>query len=111
MITLIGIPVGIMLVALYPFALLLGFLVGALFVASYVPVVFKKPPPPTVGQAVGHFAIALAVVMLVAKIPSLGGFLVLVLLVLGVGAFEVELFRRMRSGSRSMRGGVEVVRP
>lgn len=110
MITLIGIPVGIMLVALYPFALLLGFLVGALFVASYIPVVLKKPPPPTVTHAIGHFAVALAVVMLVAKVPSLGGFLILVLLVLGVGAFEVELYRRMRSGSRGARG-VEVVRP
>ena len=109
MITLIGIPVGIMLIALYPFALLLGFLVGALFVASLVPQLLKRPPPPTVAQAIGHFAIALAVVMLVAKVPSIGGLFLLAVLVLGVGAFEVELFRRMRSGSRTR--GVEVVRP
>jgi cytoskeletal protein CcmA (bactofilin family) len=110
MITLIGIPVGIMLIALYPFALLLGFLVGALFVASLVPQVFRQPPPPTVAKAIGYFAIALAVVMLLAKVPSIGSLFLVAVLVLGVGAFEVELFRRMRSGSR-MRGGVEVVRP
>lgn len=109
MITLIGIPVGIMLIALYPFALLLGFLVGALFVASLVPQLLKRPPPPTVAAAIGHFAIALAVVMLVSKVPSIGGLFLVAVLVLGVGAFEVELFRRMRSGSRTR--GVEVVRP
>ncbi|HUR90214.1 MAG TPA: polymer-forming cytoskeletal protein [Ramlibacter sp.] len=108
MITVIGIPVGIMLFALYPFALLLGFLVSALFVASLIPVVLKKPPPPTVAKAIGHFAIALALVMLLAKVPSVGGVVLLVLLVVGVGAFEVELYRRMRSGSRAR---VEVVRP
>ena len=112
MITLIGIPVGVMLIALYPFALLLGFVVGALFLASFVPRVLKKPPPPTVKLAIGYFAIALAVVMLVAKLPTVGGILLCVLLVFGLGAFEVELYRRMRSGARSMRtGGVEVVRP
>jgi len=100
-ITLIGIPVGVMLFALYPFALLFGFIVGALFVASYVPTVLKKPPPPTVAKAIGYLAIALAAVMLLGKVPSVGGFIILVLLVLGVGAFEVELFRRMRSGSRN----------
>lgn len=109
MITLIGIPVGILLIALYPFALLLGFLVGALFIASLAPQLLKRPPPPTVAKAIGHFAVALAVVMLLAKVPSIGGLFLVAVLVLGVGAFEVELFRRMRSGSRSR--GVEVVRP
>jgi hypothetical protein len=109
MITVIGIPVGIMLIALYPFALLLGFLVGALFIANLVPQVFRQPPPPTVAKAIGYFAIALAVVMLLAKVPSIGGLFLTAVLVLGVGAFEVELFRRMRSSSRTR--GVEVVRP
>jgi hypothetical protein len=112
MITLIGIPVGVMLIALYPFALLLGFVVGALFLASFVPRALRKPPAPTVKLAIGYFAIALAVVMLVAKVPTVGGILLCVLLVFGLGAFEVELYRRMRSGARSARtGGVEVVRP
>jgi len=109
MITLIGIPLGLLVIALYPFALLLGFLVSALFVASFVPRVFNMPPPPTVARAITYFAIALAVLMLVAKVPSVGGWVIFVLLVIGVGAFEVELFRRMRSGSRTF-GGVEVVR-
>jgi hypothetical protein len=109
-ITLIGIPLGLMLIALYPFALLLGYLVAALFVASFVPRLLKIPPPPTVTKAIGHFAVALAVLTLVGKIPSVGTLIVVVLLVLGVGAFEVELYRRMRSGSRTFRG-VEVVRP
>lgn len=109
--TLVGIPVGVILFMLYPFALLLGFIVGALWLAGLLPRVLKRPPPPTVRAAIANFAIALAIVMLAGKVPAVGGLAVFLLLVMGVGAFEVELYRRMRSGSQGARGRVEVVRP
>lgn len=111
MITVVGIPVGVLILALYPLALLLGFIVGVLWFASWGAQLAKRPPPPTVARAIGYFALALAVVTLVSKLPVLGGILVGLLLVMGVGAFEAELFRRMRAGSGGMRGRVEVVRP
>ncbi|MEJ6023958.1 bactofilin family protein [Ramlibacter sp. PS4R-6] len=111
MITIVGIPVGILIFALYPLALLLGFVVGILWLASWITQLARKPPPPTVARAIGYFAIALLAATIVSKIPVLGGFLVGLLLLMGVGALEVELFRRMRAGSGAMRGRVEVVRP
>jgi cytoskeletal protein CcmA (bactofilin family) len=95
-VTLIGIPVAMLLVALLPFVLLLGFLVGTLWAATWLPRVLKKPPPPTVRAAIGYFAISLAVVMLLGKVPSVGGVFLFVLLILGLGAFEVEMYRRLR---------------
>jgi cytoskeletal protein CcmA (bactofilin family) len=111
MITVVGIPVGVMIFALYPLALLLGFIVGILWLASWGTQLAKMPPPPTVAKAIGYFALALVVITLVSKLPVLGGILAGLLLIMGVGAFEVELFRRMRASSGAMRGRVEVVRP
>lgn len=100
MLTIIGIPVGGMMVALYPFLLLFGFMVGTLFIANLAASLLKRPPPPTVAKAVGHYAIALAVVMLLMRVPSVGGFILCVLVVLGIGAFVIELYRRSRGNRR-----------
>lgn len=100
MLTIIGIPVGAMLVALYPLLLLFGFIVGTLFAANAATSLAKLRPPPTVARAIGHYAVALALVMLLGRVPGVGGFVILVLVVLGIGAFGVEVYRRMQSNRR-----------
>lgn len=101
--TIIGIPVGAMLVALYPILLVFGFIVGTLFAANAATSLLKLRPPPTIARAIGHYAIALAVVMLLGRVSGIGGFIVLALIVLGIGAFGVEVRRRMQSNRRSSR--------
>jgi cytoskeletal protein CcmA (bactofilin family) len=101
--TIIGIPVGAMLVALYPILLLFGFMVGTLFAANAATSLFKLKPPPTVARAIGHYAIALAGVMLIARIPGFGGLFLVVLIMLGIGAFGVEVYRRMQANRRPPR--------
>jgi cytoskeletal protein CcmA (bactofilin family) len=101
--TIIGIPVGLMLLLLYPIALLLGFVVGTLFVGNAGAALLKRPPPPTIAAAIGYFAIALAVVLLVDNVPRIGGLLIFVVFLLGVGAFLVELYRRMKASGRAAR--------
>lgn len=103
MLTIVGIPVGVMLLMLYPIALLLGFIVATLFVGNAGASLLRRPPPPTVAAAIGYFAIALAAVLLVAKAPAVGGLVLAVLILLGVGAFAVELYRRMKGGAGSRR--------
>lgn len=103
MITIVGIPVGLLLLLLYPFALLLGFIVATLFVGNSGASLIKRPPPPTIAAAIGYFAIALVVVMLLGKVPSVGGLVLCVLILFGVGAFEVELYRRMKGGAGARR--------
>lgn len=102
-VTIIGIPAGVLLMAAYPLALMLGFVVGTLWLASCVPVVLKKPPPPTVARAIGYFALTLLVVALVGQLPVLGAILVFGILVLGLGAFIVELNQRRKSTRRTVR--------
>lgn len=111
MVTVVGIPVGMLLFAVYPLAVLLGSVVGILWFAGWLTQLAGRPPPPTVARAIGHFAIALLVATAISKVPVLGSLLAGLLLIMGVGALVVELFRRMRSGSGAMRGRVEVVRP
>lgn len=94
--TIVGIPVGAMLLMLYPLALLFGFMVATLFVSNAASKLLKRQPPPTVALAVVHYGIALLAVMLLARLPSIGGLLLFVLIVLGVGAFSIELWRRMK---------------
>jgi cytoskeletal protein CcmA (bactofilin family) len=101
--TIVGIPVGLTLLMLYPIALLLGFVVGTLFVGNAGAGLLRRPPPPTIAAAIGYFATALVVVMLVAQVPRVGGLLLFLLILLGVGAFFVELYRRMKGGSRARR--------
>jgi cytoskeletal protein CcmA (bactofilin family) len=109
--TIIGIPVGGMLLALYPILLLLGFIVGTLFIANLAASLLKRPPPATIARAIGHYAIALAVVILIGRVPSAGGFFMFALIVLGMGAFAIESYRRMKGGPVSGAARLPSARP
>lgn len=93
-ITLLGIPLGLAVLALYPVLLLAGFVVGVLFVAGWLPVALRNPAPARWGASVGWFAAALLLVMLAGAVPVAGGIVVGLLSLAGIGALVLELYRR-----------------
>jgi hypothetical protein len=96
-ITLLGIPLGLAVLALYPVLLLTGFIVGVLSVARLLPAALKKPVPSGYQATVGWFALALLLVLLVGSVPVLGGLLVGLVSLAGIGACVLELYGRRQA--------------
>ncbi|MGV3569363.1 MAG: hypothetical protein ACO1PB_02105 [Ramlibacter sp.] len=94
-ITVLGIPLGIALLALYPALLLAGFLVGVLFIGELLAAAVRKDAPPrSYAAKVGWFAAALLLTLLLARVPFVGGVLVALLALAGIGACVLELYLR-----------------
>jgi cytoskeletal protein CcmA (bactofilin family) len=92
MITVIGIPVGLALFALYPVMLLLGYLAAAFFIGRRAADAMKQPQQLSLGRQALYLALALVILNLVVLIPFLGGMLVFALLVMGIGGWAVWLY-------------------
>jgi hypothetical protein len=98
-VTILGIPLGVIVLALYPVLLLVGFVVGALFFARLIPAALRKAPPTTFGASMGYAALALLAIMLLGRVPMLGGVVLALVSLLGMGACVLELYgRRQRPG-------------
>jgi len=95
-ITLLGIPLGLLLLALYPVMLLAGFFVGVLAVARRVVAALGKPQPTRFAASLGWFALALALVLLVGMVPAVGGLAIVLLTLAGTGAAVMELQGRRK---------------
>jgi cytoskeletal protein CcmA (bactofilin family) len=95
-ITLFGIPLGIAVMALYPVLLLTGFLVGVLSIARLLPAALRQPPPDRFARLIAYFAGALLLIMLVARVPFVGGLALAVVSLAGIGACVLELYERRR---------------
>lgn len=91
--TLLGIPLGLTVLALYPVLLLVGYLVGVAFIAQLAQAALRKDAPASFGWRIGFFALALLLVMLVGRVPFVGGLALGVVAVLGVGACLRDLYR------------------
>lgn len=97
-VTLLGIPLGIAVMALYPVLLLTGFLVGVLFVAQLLPPALRKPLPLTFKSAIAYCALSLLLVLLVGLVPFVGGLAIGLVSIAGIGACVLELYRRRKAG-------------
>lgn len=93
-ITLLGIPLGIALLALFPGLLLLGYVVGLLFLAWRLRVALHKPAGMRFGGSMAIVAATLLLVMLIGRLPFIGGLLHFLLVIAGVGACVLEWRRR-----------------
>ncbi|AMO22007.1 hypothetical protein GCM10027034_22860 [Ramlibacter solisilvae] len=96
-VTLLGIPLGFIVLALYPVLLLAGFVVGTLFIGRLVFKPLRRDEPPGFGTAIGWFALALLMVLLLAWVPVAGGILLALVTFAGIGACAVELYGRRKT--------------
>lgn len=96
MITVIGLPIGLALMALYPLLLLLGYLATAFFIGRATANAMKQPADFTFGKQIAFLAGALLILAVVSMIPVLGGLLMFLALVIGVGGWAVWLYQRYR---------------
>ena len=98
-ITLLGIPLGIAVMALYPALLMTGYVVGVLFIARRAQTALGKGAPGSFAMTIGYFSLALLLVLLVAMIPFIGALVSAVVMLLGLGGVVLEVVRRRRAGS------------
>jgi hypothetical protein len=95
MATIIGIPLGLLLLFAWPVWLLIGFLCGALFLSdSLAALVTRSEDGPSVGMRIGFLALVLLGVLLLTLVPFVGWVIGIILLLLGSGAILLALFTR-----------------
>jgi cytoskeletal protein CcmA (bactofilin family) len=95
MATIIGIPVGIAVLLLYPVMLLLGFVTGALSLGDRVAVWIAKRRGGVVkpGWRYAALSASLLALLLVCKVPLLGCGAAFLVLLFGLGAFWICAYR------------------
>lgn len=91
-ITIIGIPIALILAAFYAVALLVGYLVTALFVGERLARAARRHAEPTFAWRIGALAVALLLLWLAYTLPYVGGFIVFVALLAGLGAMVLQAF-------------------
>lgn len=95
-VTVLGIPLGIVVLAVYPALLLGGFVVGVLFIARLLLKALHKDTPATFAGSIGYFALGLLLMLLVASVPVAGGIAAGLLGLAGIGACVLELHARRK---------------
>jgi cytoskeletal protein CcmA (bactofilin family) len=96
MITVVGIPIGLALLALYPLLLFLGYLATAFFIGRTAADTMHQPKEFSFGRQVAFLAAALLMLVIATMIPVLGGLVVFAALVIGIGGWAMWLHQRYR---------------
>jgi hypothetical protein len=94
MITVIGIPVGLLAILGYVALLLVGYVATAVLVSGLVLDRYKSDAATRTAWRVGAAVLAMLVISTLAHVPFVGGFLALVALVMGVGAIVAAIVHR-----------------
>lgn len=95
-ITIIGIPLGMTLLAGYALMLMLGYLVGGLFVGDFVLDRFSADRAASLGWRILFLLLALVLLAFLRRVPAIGGLAVLLVFLSGVGALTLCAWRNWR---------------
>ena len=96
MVTVIGLPIGFALLLLYPLTLLLGYLATAFFLGQRVAVAMKQEGPLSMKRQALFLALALLILSLALAVPFLGGFILILAVVMGIGGWAVWMLRQFK---------------
>lgn len=97
LISVLGIPLGLVLLALYLILLFIGFLVGIHLISDMILRLLGKSTGSFTVWRLLTAAVAIIFIMAVQLVPLVGGLGLLVLFLLGLGAAVMQLYRRYRA--------------
>lgn len=96
LVTVIGIPLALILFVLYPLLLVAGYLTAAIALGDRLLATMWASRASTLMLRVIFLAVALLAFVALGWIPYAGFFLLLLILIFGLGAFAIEAFHRRR---------------
>ncbi len=94
MLTVIGIPIALMVIAAYPIVLVAGYLITAIGLGDQLMAKIKAEKRDRIGWRIGFLAVAVVLFALIAWIPIAGALVILAALLLGIGASVLEAYHR-----------------
>jgi cytoskeletal protein CcmA (bactofilin family) len=97
-ITIIGIPLALLAILLYLALLLAGYVVAAATIADLALRRFKPEAAARVAWRAGAAIVAALALTLLARVPLLGGLVVLAAMLAGIGAIAASAFHRAEAG-------------
>jgi hypothetical protein len=93
LVSILGMPLGLSVLALYFVALLVGFLISMIWIGDFGFRRLGKIPDESKWIRAGSILIAAAVLLVIDFIPFLGGLVLFLVLLLGVGATKLHLYK------------------
>ncbi len=96
MITVVGLPIGFVLLLLYPLTLLLGYLATAFFLGQQIAVAMKQSETLTWKKQALFLALSLLVLSVALAVPFLGGLILIIAVVVGIGGWALWTQRQFR---------------
>ncbi|HEX7126256.1 MAG TPA: hypothetical protein VF406_10880, partial [Thermodesulfobacteriota bacterium] len=97
LLTVVGVWLGLAVLALYPIALLGGLVVGIAWLGDLVARAVSGPDPSRLTEVAGY-AVAVLLAAVAGLVPVLGGWVLFLAVVVGLGAIVVALWRLAASG-------------
>lgn len=93
MITIIGLPLALIVLLLYGVLLLVGYAAAGVMLGDAALQRFRAPDAARLAYRIGAAMLAMLALALAAKVPFLGGFVVLAAMLLGMGAIVMAVVR------------------
>jgi cytoskeletal protein CcmA (bactofilin family) len=93
MMTVIGIPLGMTVLLLYPLALVIGYLTAAYFVGERGAAKLRQGIAMTRGRRILSLVLALLALAIIGLVPILGGLVIFIALLAGLGAWMLHGYR------------------